>query len=78
MTLVRSTAPTAAFQAPSPAIAGAASGGGPAVVGALAVATGITGRPVPVEQAAPRRVGRVALAQLAQPFRLRAATGGPS
>ncbi|HEX4082441.1 MAG TPA: hypothetical protein VHX40_05695, partial [Acidimicrobiales bacterium] len=35
MTLVRSTPPTAAFQAPSPAIARAASGGGTAVVGAL-------------------------------------------
>jgi hypothetical protein len=33
---------------------------------------------VPVEQAAPRRVVRVVVAQLAQPFRLRAATGGPS
>ena len=35
MTIVRSTAPTTAFQAPSPAMAGAASGGGTAVVGAL-------------------------------------------
>ena len=44
----------------------------------VAIATGIAGRPVPVEQAAPRRVVRVVVAQLAQPFRLRAATGGPS
>jgi sterol desaturase/sphingolipid hydroxylase (fatty acid hydroxylase superfamily) len=44
----------------------------------VAIATGIAGRPVPVEQAAPRRIVRVVVAQLAQPFRLRAATGGPS
>ncbi|HEY1734363.1 MAG TPA: sterol desaturase family protein [Acidimicrobiales bacterium] len=44
----------------------------------VVVATGIAGRPVPVEQAAPGRTVRVVLSQLAQPFRVRAATGGPS
>jgi sterol desaturase/sphingolipid hydroxylase (fatty acid hydroxylase superfamily) len=43
--------------------------------GRAPIATGIAGRPVPVEQSARASgVGRVVLAQLAQPFRLRAAT----
>lgn len=47
--------------------------------GGVPVPTGIEGRPVPVEQAArPGSTARVLLAQLAQPFRLRAATGGPA
>jgi sterol desaturase/sphingolipid hydroxylase (fatty acid hydroxylase superfamily) len=46
--------------------------------GQVAVATGLAGRPVPVEQAAPDRTVRVVLAQLAQPFRVRPASGGPS
>jgi sterol desaturase/sphingolipid hydroxylase (fatty acid hydroxylase superfamily) len=46
--------------------------------GRVAVATGLAGRPVPVEQAAPDRTVRVVLAQLAQPFRVRPASGGPS
>jgi sterol desaturase/sphingolipid hydroxylase (fatty acid hydroxylase superfamily) len=42
-------------------------------------ATGIAGRPVPVEQVGPlTRTPRVILAQLAQPFTRRAATDGPS
>jgi sterol desaturase/sphingolipid hydroxylase (fatty acid hydroxylase superfamily) len=42
-------------------------------------ATGIAGRPVPVEQVGPAiRAPRVLLAQLAQPFTRRAATDGPS
>ncbi len=42
-------------------------------------ATGIAGRPVPVEQVGPvTRTPRVMLAQLAQPFLRRAATDGPS
>ena len=44
-------------------------------MGRAPIATGIAGRPVPVEQSARASgVGRVVLAQLAQPFRLRAAT----
>jgi sterol desaturase/sphingolipid hydroxylase (fatty acid hydroxylase superfamily) len=40
------------------------------VVGHAAIATGLTGRPVPVEQSGPRlRVGQTMLAQLAEPFR---------
>jgi sterol desaturase/sphingolipid hydroxylase (fatty acid hydroxylase superfamily) len=42
------------------------------------VATGIAGRPVPVEQTVrPRATARVIVAQLAQPFTRRAATDGP-
>jgi sterol desaturase/sphingolipid hydroxylase (fatty acid hydroxylase superfamily) len=42
-------------------------------------ATGIEGRPVPVEQAGHlSRVPRVVLAQMAQPFRIHSATDGPS
>ncbi len=41
------------------------------------IATGIAGRPVPVEQSGPRYgVARVVVAQLAQPFGLNAATDG--
>jgi sterol desaturase/sphingolipid hydroxylase (fatty acid hydroxylase superfamily) len=44
-------------------------------VGGVPLATGIANRAVPIEQAAPgSRVPRVVLAQLAQPFRIRAAT----
>jgi len=43
------------------------------------VATGIAGRPVPVEQSASGRGSvRVVLAQLGQPFRVRRSTDGPS
>jgi sterol desaturase/sphingolipid hydroxylase (fatty acid hydroxylase superfamily) len=43
------------------------------------VPTGLVGRPVPVEQAASgSRIAAVMLAQLAQPFHLRATTGGGS
>ena len=45
--------------------------------GGRSVATGITGRPVPVEQSE-RGAVRVVLAQLGQPFRLGAPTGGRS
>ena len=41
------------------------------------VGTGIVGRPVPVEQATGRSVGRVVLAQLAQPFRIDCRLDGP-
>jgi sterol desaturase/sphingolipid hydroxylase (fatty acid hydroxylase superfamily) len=47
--------------------------------GGAPVATGIPNRPVPVEQAASRAgTPLVVLAQIAQPYRLRAATDGPS
>ncbi len=47
--------------------------------GGTPIATGIAGRPVPVEQSAVRLgVSRVVLAQLGQPFAVRAATDGPS
>jgi sterol desaturase/sphingolipid hydroxylase (fatty acid hydroxylase superfamily) len=46
-------------------------------VGLIPPATGIAGRPVPVEQSGTvGRVPRVVLAQLGQPFRWRAATDG--
>jgi sterol desaturase/sphingolipid hydroxylase (fatty acid hydroxylase superfamily) len=45
--------------------------------GAEPVATGIAGRPVPIEQSAgPSRIGRVVAAQLVQPLRARAAMDG--
>jgi sterol desaturase/sphingolipid hydroxylase (fatty acid hydroxylase superfamily) len=47
--------------------------------GAAPIRTGISGRPVPIEQTARRfGVARVFGAQLVQPFRMNAATDGPS
>lgn len=44
---------------------------------AVPFATGIEGRPVPVEQSEPRRaIPRIVLAQIAQPFRIHSATDG--
>jgi sterol desaturase/sphingolipid hydroxylase (fatty acid hydroxylase superfamily) len=46
--------------------------------GGAPVATGIAGRPVPIEQVGPARsTPRVMAAQLAQPFKIHAATDGP-
>jgi sterol desaturase/sphingolipid hydroxylase (fatty acid hydroxylase superfamily) len=45
--------------------------------GGTPVATGIAGRPVPIEQTAPKyRLPHLVVAQIRQPFRLRAATDG--
>jgi sterol desaturase/sphingolipid hydroxylase (fatty acid hydroxylase superfamily) len=46
---------------------------------AAPVATGLTGRPVPIEQTGSAlAASKVMVAQLAQPFRVRAATDGPT
>jgi hypothetical protein len=47
--------------------------------GGAPLATGISGRPIPLEQSVlPAGTPRVVLAQLVQPFRVHAATDGPS